>query len=448
MIHGVFGKLGAGKGLLVMDIIAKELLEGYRDIVTNVPLRFMPWVNGQGIPQIGLKQYLIEKMGASVSVEEIELMLLKVKVIEDIDQGHDLFMNRRDGDTGEWFKLSVSTVDEKGKPARFDATEVKKRHCLPILCVTDEAWAFYPNNGGWSRVPLLTFYSKQQRKLRDEWYIVTQHPTDCDNVLWNIAQDFWVCRNHGMERMGIFRQPAMFRVIVYLSNPSKGNAIRSHEFYKVLDKKLSQCYDTTAGVGISGGHAGDSGQKRKGLHIAWLGVAVLVFVVALASVPHFIGHATGKWIAKTTAMPASAQAWALQSKSIHPLPSDASDGKLSYTYDNTNTLTCVGYTRVGNDWLVFLSDGRTFSALAGEVDYIHKREVKLLGVVYPVVARQPAPVEPLPVAPPAPPVVASVEAASVVPPASTMVVIGEPRPIPMPPLIRPASGVSPSGNHF
>src|SRR5260221_10940041 len=180
MIHGVFGKLGSGKGLLVLDIIFKELMDGFRDVVTNVPIRIVPWVNGQGLPQIGLRAYLIEKLGSAASDDFVDEILKRVLVIEDIDQGPDLFMWRRDGDTGEWFKLEVTKNDEKGRPERFDANQIKSRHCAPVLCVTDEAWQFYPNNGGWARVPLLPFYARQQRKLRDEWYIVTQHPTDVD----------------------------------------------------------------------------------------------------------------------------------------------------------------------------------------------------------------------------------------------------------------------------
>ena len=298
MIHGVFGKLGSGKGLLAMDIISKELLDGFRDVVTNVPIRTVPWVNGQGLPQLGLRAYLLEKL-YPLSEEDVDDILKRVKVIEDVDQGHDMYLWRRDGDTGEWFKLEVNEKDEKGRPARFDAEPIKKRHCAPVLCVTDEAWQFYPNNGGWSRAPILTFFSKQQRKLRDEWFIVTQHPTDVDINLWNIAQDFWVCRNHGMERMGMFRQPEMFRVIVYLTNPAKGGAIRSHEFYRRLDKKLSQCYDTTAGVGIGGGHKGDANQKKSGLHIAWLVGGIVLLVALLAAIPLGLRHLTTPFLTNT-----------------------------------------------------------------------------------------------------------------------------------------------------
>lgn len=287
MIHGVFGKLGSGKGLYVMDIIAKELMDGFRDVVTNVPVRTMPWVNGQGIPMIGLRAYLLEVL-SPLSEDEIDEILKRVRIDEEMENGSDLFLWRRDGETGEWFKCEVTKKDDKGRAERFDPQEIKRRHAAPVLCVTDEAWAFYPNNGGWTRAPILNFYSRQQRKLRDEWYIVTQHPTDIDEVFWKIAQDFHVCRNHGMERLGIFRQPAGFSVIVYRTNPAKANAIKSHEIWRFLDKKLCQCYDTTGGVGTGGGLAGDAGQKKKGLHIAWLVAAILLVCVCLMSVPFLV----------------------------------------------------------------------------------------------------------------------------------------------------------------
>ena len=377
MIYGIFGKLGSGKGLYVVDVIAEELLHGFRDVVTNVPLRFAPWVNGQGTPQIGLRQYLVEKLGAGGSLDEADAILQRVKIIEDIDQGNDLFMWRRDGETGEWFKLTVTKVDDKGRPERFDGEEIKKRHCAPVLCVTDEAWQFYPNNGGWSRVPLLPFYARQQRKLRDDWYIVTQHPTDVDTVLWNIAQLFGVCRNHGMERMGMFRQPSMFRVVFYLTNPAKGNAIRSHESYKTLDKRLSQCYDTTAGVGIAGGFKGDANQKKKGLHIAWLGVGLLLLVGLLAAIPHYLGKAAASWIGHTVTPPKDVRSWAGLTNAAtsggqpkESGPTQAPTAVAATTADIAPDAYCTGYVVRGRSCTVFLSDGSKIESRSGRLKLI------------------------------------------------------------------------------
>jgi hypothetical protein len=394
MIHGVFGKLGSGKGLLVVDIVAKELLDGFRDVVTNVPLRFMPWVNGQGIPQIGLRSYLIEKLGNDCSEDSADEILKRVLVIEDIDKGGDLFMWRRDGDTGEWFKLEVTKLDDKGRPERFDAAQIKTRHCAPVLCVTDEAWQFYPNSGGWARVPLLPFYARQQRKLRDEWFIVTQHPSDVDMVLWNIAQDFWVCRNHGMERMGFFRQPSMFRVIVYLSNPAKGNAIRSHEFYRRLDKKISQCYDTTAGVGITGGFKGDSNQKKSGLHLGWLILAIVLVVVALMSIPLGLRRMVTPFLTQTLSGRVATNAAAAKASGRLPSASESVPVSVQSAASALDDgVFCTGYAVLNNSPMVFLSDGRVARADSGQVQSVGSDFVVVFGRQFPVRAQKPVYVE-------------------------------------------------------
>jgi hypothetical protein len=403
MIHGVFGKLGSGKGLLIIKRIADELLDGFRDVVTNVPVRVLPWVNGQGQPQIGLRAYIAEEMKGVLSEAELDGILGRLLVIEDIDKGADLFLWRRDGNTGEWFKLPATHPDEKGRPSRFDAEQIKLRNCAPVLVATDEAWQFYPNNGGWSRSPILPFYARQQRKLRDEWYIITQHPTDVDSVVWNIAQDFQVCRNHGMERMGIFRQPEIFRVLTYVTNPAKGNAIVSHESIHRLDRKrLAQCYDTTAGVGISGGFKGDANQQRKGIHVGWAVAGVVLVVGALVMVPHLFGRMASGWIGHVTTPPKSATQWA----GLKPLP------KVPVTFANapaapefrgpmptpaTNALAqsdevyCTGFCIFSNGPVIFLSDGTVLEGQADGIESVSPTAVYVHGKKYVVRRYRPAP---------------------------------------------------------
>jgi hypothetical protein len=403
MIHGVFGKLGSGKGLLIIKRIADELLDGFRDVVTNVPVRVLPWVNGQSQPQIGLRAYIAEEMKGVLSEAELDGILGRLLVIEDIDKGADLFLWRRDGNTGEWFKLQATHPDEKGRPSRFDAEQIKVRNCAPVLVATDEAWQFYPNNGGWSRSPILPFYARQQRKLRDEWYIITQHPTDVDSVVWNIAQDFQVCRNHGMERMGIFRQPEIFRVLTYVTNPAKGNAIVSHESIHRLDRKrLAQCYDTTAGVGISGGFKGDANQQRKGIHVGWAVAGVVLVVGALVMVPHLFGRMASGWIGHVTTPPKSATQWA----GLKPLP------KVPVTFANapaapefrgpmptpaTNALAqsdevyCTGFCIFSNGPVIFLSDGTVLEGQADGIESVSPTAVYVHGKKYVVRRYRPAP---------------------------------------------------------
>jgi hypothetical protein len=433
MLHGIFGKLGSGKGLLVMKYIAEELLNGFRDIVTSVPVRVLPWVNGQGIPQIGLRAYLAEEMAGILSEAELDNLLCRLLVKEKVEDGWDLFLWRRDGNTGEWFKLETSHPNEKGLDTRIDFEPIKGRCCSPCMVVTDEAWQFYPNNGGWSRSPILPFYARQQRKLRDEWHIVTQHPTDIDSVLWNITQDFKVCRNHGMERMGIFRQPEVFSVKVYRTNPAKGGAVLVNEEFHRLDKRrLAQCYDTTAGVGIVGGFKGDAGQKRKGLHIAWAFAGVVLLVVGLFLVPVMMGKGTG-WFLKKAMAPVNPGKWSgipvktngVQSTAVSAfmgasgvVPAaesrvalavqktgvSAADVPVPILPDyptvaaaHTNELYCTGFATLGRTVTVFLSDGSTVDTDSGRIktvamDYVIldgvKLQVKRAHVYLPPASRQ------------------------------------------------------------
>ncbi len=274
-----------------------------------------------------------------------------------------------------------------------------------------EAWQFYPNNGGWSRSPILPFYARQQRKLRDEWYIITQHPTDVDSVVWNIAQDFMVCRNHGMERMGIFRQPEIFRVLTYVTNPAKGNAIISHESIHRLDRKrLAQCYDTTAGVGITGGFKGDANQQRKGIHISWAVAGIALAVGGLVALPHFLGQAASGWIGHVTAPPKSATQWAGIRAGIKPLlkePVKFADASAPASPEfrgpmpaatnapaPSDDVYCTGFCIFSNGPVIFLSDGTVLEGQADGIESVSPTAVFVRGKKYVVRRYRPAPCVP------------------------------------------------------
>ena len=302
MIRGVYGKLGGGKGLVVVEEIATELGSGYRDVVTNVPLRLDPWVNGRGEAQKGLLAYLRAKYGDDFNARA------RVLVIDDVEELATLFLWRRSPHKARnlteseeprqwareaaargWFRLS--TTGTGGIESAFDARELEG--CLPCLIVTDEAWKCYKTatlkKGG---EEIVDFYGRQQRKLRDEWSVVTQHHADLAPIFARVAQSHCVVRNHGMERLGMFRQPAVFRVRQYTSEPKASAKCERETVFRLDVKGLAQTYDTSAGVGMAGGMQADHGARRKGIHIAWLGVAVMLLIVGLMAVPPLLGKAT------------------------------------------------------------------------------------------------------------------------------------------------------------
>lgn len=365
MVHIVVGKLGAGKGLVVMRRILEEIVNGTRDIVTNVPIRLGPWVNGQKQAQMGLSAYLEREYGEAFDVAS------RLKVIDNADDCQFMFLWRRDSETNEWFKLPLE--EKEGVPARFSIEPIKARHCNPCLVVSDEAWEYFPAKGsGWQTVPpVVPFYGRQQRKLRDEWYVVSQHHGDFHNVFERITQDYTVCRNHGMERLGIFRQPKVFHTVTYLRQPKLGARAFHEAVFRLDVAGLAQCYDTSAGVGMSGGLTADHGQKQKGLHIAWLVLGIVVVVVGLFLVPSVLGKGASAWIGHA-ANPRGQkpEAWSHVTDSPAPAavtsagtstarqPGQVASSVVS-TPQPTNSPVCItGTIQIGNRYRVCLSDGR------------------------------------------------------------------------------------------
>ena len=55
--------------------------------------------------------------------------------------------------------------------------------------------------------------------------------------------------------------------------------------------------------------------------------------------------------------------------------------------DGTNQITCVGWVKVNDEYIAFLSDGSDYSSKQHELDWITARKVSILGRVYNVVTR-------------------------------------------------------------
>lgn len=387
MIHCLYGKLGAGKGLVSMDILEREIVSGYRDIVTNLPLRLTPWVNGAGEPQLGLLAYLKGKYGETFDAEH------RIKVIEEDDEQQLMFLWRRHPETNEWFQLKK--IEKSGVCVGFSAEEVKDIKCRPVLVINDEAWKHFPvkafgRESSVSVQPVVEFYGRQQRKLSDEWWLVTQHHDDLHHVFARIAQDHTVVRNHGMERLGIFRQPQVFRTQQYTQQPKGAARPRCETMFRLDRKGLAQCYDTSAGVGISGGFAADRKRKDRGVNIIWLGVAILLLVVGLALVPTLMskgaGHIIGNMIGSTKNMvpPAMAQAKAPAPGVPAPVPvQQVAQAPVDLgPVLNTNVFVS-GFARVNpSKLMIFLTDGQAINAPHPSLTEVSDTSIVWRGVRY------------------------------------------------------------------
>jgi len=106
-----------------------------------------------------------------------------------------------------------------------------------------------------------------------------------------------VVTNHSKRRIGLFRQPDVFSVGIYNDAPEgKQEQPMNRTLFRLDKKGIGSCYDTVGGTGISGHGAADIHEKKRGLHILWIVLFVLLGGgVIIASAKGF-GYFAGKML--------------------------------------------------------------------------------------------------------------------------------------------------------
>ena len=179
--------------------------------------------------------------------------------------------------------------------------------------------------------------------------------------------------------LGWFRRPSVFTIEIF-ENPPTGarQAPMSTKTFTLDREGLAQCYDTSAGVGLSGRSIADIGARKRGLPF-WLmpvgclcvGSVCLVFAARCAwGVGHALGKAPGQMSRAAHAAGAGGPA---VSPAMVPSPAAVAVAKPVITVTNyvveprpepvrsavvTNEYFCKGYVMFSkNDGMVILSDG-------------------------------------------------------------------------------------------
>jgi hypothetical protein len=361
-IHFVVGKPGGGKGVYSMKQIIEELRHSKRNIVTNLPVRMHPWVNGSLQPQLGLKAYLERTFkGESFDCEA------RVHILAD-DQCTDFYRHRGRGLVCD----PVSEIDRKSgvsKVTGFDTAPALLAGGV-FYCM-DECWKFYGSREWQNTGKGVLYYSAQHRHFGDDVLLVTQNTEQIDKALRGVAQDFTVVRNHAKERFGLFRQPGMFSTKTFQEPPSGANAKPSHSSVYRLDiGGIAQCYDTSAGVGIIGRGAADQGARKKGLPIWLLVAGGIVGLTIIGFIPHFLMMAATK--ATTSGAPAAVSAAAVKSpvpavvtlplRSRGEVAPGASDNGSKGSAAELPSVRVTGICWSGKHGTCYLSDGTKFES--------------------------------------------------------------------------------------
>jgi hypothetical protein len=395
MISFITGKPGGGKGLLSMDQHVDELVLGTRPLITSLPVRLEPWVNGSWKPMCGTKSFLSrtypKQFGTSEKLAEIDK---RVFVLND-EQAQEFFLYRViDGKLVKAEAVYKTSKDGEKRLMEYDTSLAAKSG--PTFYCIDEAWKFWGSRNWQKTGEGMLFYGAQHRHFGDDVLVVTQHTKQIDPAIQRVAQDFWVVRNHGKMTFGMFRQPAVFSVCIY-DQPPTGASISpmSRKMFTLDRTGLAQCYDTSAGVGLSGRMMADIGGRTKGLPW-WVGVvgvlgALFLIYYAIVFSAKMVTHGMLKAGPGAARHVEHAMGQNLDTNG-HPVVAGPIKRELSrtesvrhfQTQDSDEEVVCRGYDMCKGQARVYLSNGQIFDSRYGEVDKVLRHSVIIQGVEYPI----------------------------------------------------------------
>lgn len=310
-IHFISGKPGSGKSLYGVHLLIREIVDGTRNVVTNLPLH-----PGR------LNEYL------QLKYPDRDLRLLQRLTVMTELEARQFWQHRGD---------QTSPVG--------------------VMYQLDELHLFF-NARDWMQTGRACLhYLSQHRKLGDVVVAITQSVPNVDKQFRSVAEDFTVLRNEYLARYGPFRGRGRFVRKTYLSEPTGGSQQEPFETASfALDAAgIASCYDTAQGIGIHG-NAADKGRKPGGWSIWWT-IPLGLGLASLAVIIPFFGSKAVSHVMAPAAVAAVAAVSAQPVQNFESVASGSSD------------LRVVGF--VGSfarrSYRAFLSDGSVFSEVDGAV---------------------------------------------------------------------------------
>lgn len=299
-IHIILGKPGSGKSMYATARVVRELVEGDRNIVTNLPLN-----PGR------LNEYLQEKFPA-----QDFRVLQRLKMLTDDEMSFFWYFRGPAG--GPRPDTPCETVVTRGdeqppiipkrlmKPdevrREFEAQRAWERE-RGTECSGDRGVAYFLdeahiafNARDWAELGRgALHYLSQHRKLGDVVWPVTQSVGNLDKQFRSVSEDFTTLRNEYTAKFGPFKGRGRFVRKTYLAEPSP-NAEPFETAAFTLDKAgLASCYDTARGIGVHGSKA-DIGRRAKGIHIGWVIPAGLLLALSCVGIPWAIAKGASSFL--------------------------------------------------------------------------------------------------------------------------------------------------------
>lgn len=282
MIEFVLGKTGSGKSLFsTEEFVVKELLNENTYIISNLPLN------------MGEINAYFQRHWPTKDVNCME----RVRVLND-REARRFYLHREVGvDFAEPSKAELADPDFGWLQPIVAAANASKNR---LIYVIDEAHIFFDARE-WAHVSgaMNTILSQHRHIGIDRIVFVTQFLDQVEKRLRLHAVNFYECQNWGMKRISMFKLPKIFTITV-TSKPPPYPA--DYKFKRKHDPEIMKLYDTTAGVGMTGGRPPEV-KKVKGISVWWFFAAALVVALVLAVGPEMGLRAYWKSIGATPDKP-------------------------------------------------------------------------------------------------------------------------------------------------
>ncbi len=284
----VVAPIGGGKSLYATRAICKELARSDRMIVTNVPIFLDSAPEGKMTLQEWAHQYIREPVDVAKRVRRLT---------------HE--------ETFEFWRYLPAGITlpekERKRPGSHESeivpdleyrVSLMQQGLIPhgAFILIDEVHLHFAARD-WAKIGnKVEHYMSQLRKLNDDLWLITQHAEKVDKNFRRNSTEWIYLQN--MSRARLFAGVSFkgrFRFATYPQMPIRGEAPATAGWLKLEDQEFHQCYDTMAGVGLSGKLAPES-SRTKGRHWSvW--VVILVAIIALSwYVPRFLMASMGKAI--------------------------------------------------------------------------------------------------------------------------------------------------------
>jgi hypothetical protein len=186
------------------------------------------------------------------------------------------------------FDIPLQVLKGKGKETSVgDYSTVKEG----VFYVLDELHILFPSREWQSSGAAAIYYLSQHRKLSDDVVCITQHPKLIDTQFRLLSQEWIECVNNYRRRVGFITPPKWFVQKFFPTIPDKSVPCIEKKRY-TMNPKIARCYDSMAGVGVSGALPATLPRSR-GIPLFFAIAFIFFGLLALA----FILSKGGEWLA-------------------------------------------------------------------------------------------------------------------------------------------------------